>query len=140
MRKIELPSEGLAKELQRHLQERKFAVQNRSSETIQFPDDMKPSEWSTLKSAIEKWASGRQLKVVESLRIESSQTTKEKSKAQEDERLAEVKKLDSFTPQMAEQRYKYLQRKPIGELTVAEYDERLALAQRGWKRDRKEGN
>jgi len=43
----------------------------------------------------------------------------------------EVKKrLDSFTPQMAEERYDYLSKKPISELTDAEYEERLALAEK----------
>jgi ketosteroid isomerase-like protein len=40
------------------------------------------------------------------------------------------KKLDSLTPQMAEERYNYLSGKPISELTDAEYEERLALAER----------
>jgi len=40
------------------------------------------------------------------------------------------RKLDSLSPQMAEERYKYLSSRPIGELTDAEYDERLALAQK----------
>ena len=39
-------------------------------------------------------------------------------------------KLDSLTPQMAEERYNYLSGKPISELTDAEYEERLALAER----------
>ena len=138
MRKIELPSEALAKELQSHLQERKFAIHDRASATIQFPDDMKPSEWSRLKGAVEKWASGKQLKVVESLRLQSLQSTRVESREKEAERSAEMKKkIDSLTPQMAEQRYNYLQSRPIGELTDVEYDERLALAQLDFKKGRK---
>ncbi len=99
---------------------------------------MKPSEWSSLKGVVEKWASGKQLKVVESLRLQSLQPTKGESKEKEVDRSAEVKKkIDSLTPQMAEQRYNYLQSRPIGELTDAEYDERLALAQRDFKKGRK---
>jgi len=40
------------------------------------------------------------------------------------------KKLDGLTPQMAEERYDYLSTKPISELTDAEYEERLALAEK----------
>ncbi|MGP8125890.1 MAG: nuclear transport factor 2 family protein [Nitrososphaerales archaeon] len=40
------------------------------------------------------------------------------------------KKLDGLTPQMAEERYDYLSRRPISELTDAEYEERLALAEK----------
>jgi hypothetical protein len=47
-------------------------------------------------------------------------------------RLEEVvkKKLDGLTPQMVEERYDYLSTKPISELTDAEYEERLALAEK----------
>jgi hypothetical protein len=141
LRKIELPSEALAKELQIYLQARRFAIQGRASASIQFPEDMKPSEWSTIKAVVEKWAGGRQLKVVESLKLESTQSAKLESDEEEADRLSEVKKkLDSLTPEMAEQRYNYLQSRPIGELTDAEYDERLELAQRDWKKIRKQGD
>jgi hypothetical protein len=40
------------------------------------------------------------------------------------------KKLDGLTPQMAEERYNYLSSRPISELTDAEYEERLALAEK----------
>jgi ketosteroid isomerase-like protein len=40
------------------------------------------------------------------------------------------KKLEGITPQMAEERYNYLSRKPISELTDDEYEERLALAKK----------
>jgi len=40
------------------------------------------------------------------------------------------KKVDGFTRQMAEERYDYLSRKPITDLTDAEYGERLALAKK----------
>jgi hypothetical protein len=40
------------------------------------------------------------------------------------------KKLDGLTPQMAEERYNYLSGRPISELTDAEYEERLALAEK----------
>jgi len=99
---------------------------------------MRPLEWSSLKGAVEKWASGKQLKVVESLKLQSLQPTRVESKEKEADRSAELKKkVDSLTPQMAEQRYNYLQNKPIGELTDEEYDERLALAQRDFKKGRK---
>jgi hypothetical protein len=141
LKKIELPSEALAKELQRHLQERRFPIHDRVIETILVPDDLKPSEWSSLKGTVEKWASGKQLKVVESLKLQPLEPTKkDESNEKEVERLSEVKKkLDSLTPEMAEQRYNYLQNLPIGELTDEEYDERLELALRDWKKDRKQG-
>ena len=40
------------------------------------------------------------------------------------------KRLDSLSPQMAEERYEYLSAKRLGELTDAEYEERLALVER----------
>ena len=54
----------------------------------------------------------------------------------------EVKrKLDGITPQMAKERYDYLSRKQISELTDAEYEERLKLAEELSKRaDMKTGD
>lgn len=55
-------------------------------------------------------------------------TQKEVDQKESDEELK--KKLDSLSPQAAEERYQYLSSRPIAELTDAEYGERLALAQR----------
>ncbi len=131
MREIELPSEELAEELQKHLQETRFAgaTHGKGERTVQFPDNMNVLQWSSLKGTIEKWAKGKRLEVVESLRLESmapeaAPETTDSEEAKEDVK----KKLESFTPQMAQERLKYLQSKPFSELTDAEYEERLALA------------
>jgi hypothetical protein len=146
LRKIELPSEQLAEELQKHLQDNKFTVASydKARRTIQFPDNMNPSQWAHLKGTVEKWAKGRRLDVVESLKLQSRpEATQEKAKPKElDEEGkkkldAEVKKkLETLTPQKAEERYNYLQSKSVTELTDAEFEERLALAQRGSGKDK----
>jgi hypothetical protein len=137
LKKIELPSEALAKELQRHLLERKFAIKDRATTTLRFPDEMKSSEWSSVKAAVEKWASGKHLESVESIKLQPLQPAKreKEDKEKEVDKQGELrKKIDGLTPQMAEERYNYLQSKPIGELTDEEYDERLELAQRDFKK------
>ena len=62
-------------------------------------------------------------------KLEKGETTEESVnwRALEEEA---TKKLDGFTRQMAEERYDYLSSRPISELTDAEYEERLALAER----------
>lgn len=102
---------------------------------------MRSSEWSSLRGTVEKWASGRQLDISESMKLESPKPVKEDNKGSEalTEKQAELKKkLAKLSPQMAEERYNYLQNKPIGELTDEEYDERLELAQRNFKKERKQ--
>ena len=44
------------------------------------------------------------------------------------------RRVDSYTPEEAEERYNYLSGKPITELSDAEYEERLALANRPSKK------
>jgi hypothetical protein len=137
LKKIELPSEALAKELQKFLQDRRFVVEDRASASILFPDEMKPSDWSNLKSVVDKWGRGRQLEVVESLRLQPVKRPKPETEDKEkeaDTHAELVKKIDSMGPDKAEERYNYLQNKPIRELTDAEYDERLELAQRNFKK------
>lgn len=132
MRKIELPSEELAEELHSHLQERRFtgASYDKARKTIQFPDDMNPSQWSGLRGMVEKWAKGRHLEVEESLKLLSPRPEEPQRKANTREQEAELKKrLEGLTPQKAQERYNYLQSKPFSELTDEEYEERLALAQ-----------
>jgi len=132
LRKIELPSEELAEELQKHLQDRRFtgASYDEARKAIQFPDSMNPSQWSSLRDTVEKWAKGRQMEVVESLVVQPRpEAPQEKAKPNELE--AEAKKrLESLTPQEAEERYNYLLGRSVSELTDAEFEERLALAQR----------
>jgi len=133
LRKIELPSEELAEELQRHLQDRKFtgASYDKARRTIQFPDDMNPSQWSSLKDTVEKWARGRRIEVIESLRLQPARPEARQGSVKPKELEADVKKkLEKLTPQKAEERYNYLQGKSVSELTDAEFEERLALAQR----------
>ncbi len=112
-------------------------VEDRTSASILFPSEMKPSDWSNLKSVVDKWGRGRQLEVVESLRLQPLKRPKPETEDKEEEAdtHAELaKKIDSMGPDKAEERYNYLQNKPIRELTDAEYDERLELAQRNFKK------
>lgn len=91
---------------------------------------MNPSQWSSLKGTVEKWAKGRRLEVVESLKLQPPRPEATQGKVKSKELEAEMKeKLEGLTPQKAEERYNYLQSKLFSELTDAEYDERLALAQ-----------
>jgi hypothetical protein len=132
LRKIELPSEELAEELQRHLQDRRFtdASYDEARKAIQFPDDMNPSQWSSLRDTVEKWAKGKQMEVVESLELHPRPEAPQE-KAKPNEREAEAKKkLEGLTPKEAEERYNHLLSKSVSELTDAEFEERLALAQR----------
>ncbi|MDA4113751.1 MAG: hypothetical protein OK474_06870 [Thaumarchaeota archaeon] len=136
MRKIELPSEELAEELQSHLQDKRFtgSTYDKGRRTIQFPDNMNTLQWSSLRGTVEKWAKGRHLEVVESLKLQSTRSEETQVRADPKELEAEVKKkLERLTPETAEERYKYLQSRPISELTEAEFNERLALAQRSDK-------
>ena len=141
MRKIELPSEKLAEELQRHLQDKRFAgaTFDDARKVIQFPERMNPSQWSSLRDTVEKWAKGKRMEVVESLELHPRpEAAEEESKPNEPETEAKKKleeeakkKLESLTPKEAEERYNLLLSKSVSELTDAEFEERLALAQRG---------
>lgn len=141
MRKIELPSEELAEELQRHLQDKRFAgaTFDDARTVIQFPEHMNPSQWSSLRDTVEKWAKGKRMEVVESLELHPRpEAAEEESKPNELETEAKKKleeeakkKLESLTPKEAEERYNLLLSKSVSELTDAEFEERLALAQRG---------
>ena len=91
-----------------------------------------PSQWTSIRGTVEKWAKGRNLEVLESLTLQSPRPEAQ-GKANPKEIEAEVKKrLEKLEPQKAEERYNYLRGKPISELTDAEFEERLALAQRKW--------
>jgi hypothetical protein len=92
---------------------------------------MGSSQWSILRSTVEKWAKGRRLEVVESLKLQPLKPEATQAEVNPKEVQEEVKKrLEGLTPQKAEERYNYLQSRPISELTDAEIEERLALAQR----------
>ena len=133
MRKIELPSEELAEELQTLLHEKRFtgSTYDKARRTIQFPDSMDSSQWSSLRSAVEKWGKGRRLEVVESLRLQYHKPDAAQARVDPKTLQAEVKKkVDGLSSQKAEERYLYLSSKPLSELSDAEYQERLALAQR----------
>jgi len=140
LKKVELPSEAAAKELQGYLEEKRFTIHDRNGDTIEFAQNMKPFEWARLVDIVEKWASKKQMKVDESLKLQfiESETREDKDKAQIDKSQIDAsqlkKKLDSLSSEMAEQRYNYLQSKPISELTDEEYEERLILAQRDFRK------
>lgn len=133
MRRIELPNEELAEELQKHLENGKFpgSTCDKARKSVEFAAEMSSSQWSALKAEVERWAKGRRLEAVESLTLQFARPQESLARAQPSGQDAGVKKrLESLTPQQAEQRFNYLQSKPFSELTDAEYDERLALAER----------
>jgi hypothetical protein len=139
LRKIELPSEALAEELRDHLQDKRFTVANydKAHRTLQFPDNMNPSQWVSLRSTVEKWTSGRNLEAVESLKLQYLRPDAKQERAspipgpsQKELKAEATKKTENLTPDKAEERYRYLQSIPISELSDAEIAERLALA--GW--------
>lgn len=133
MRRIEVPSEDLAVDLQKHLQERRFpsATYDKGRRALQYQDSLNPSEWSNIRTAAEKWAKGRNLEVSESIRFYFNRPEPTQQKPEPTVDKAELKKrLDTLSPEKAEERYKYLSSKPFSELTEAEYQERLELAQR----------
>ena len=144
MRRIELPSNELVLELQRHLQQKRFPVGafDKGRRELQFPDSMNQSEWSNIKAEAEKWAKGKNLEVSETIRLQGhkSEQAQEREEPEVDpkEQAAELKKrLDGLTPEKAEQRYNYLASKPLSELSDVEYQERIALAARASMKQKK---
>jgi len=129
--KIELSSEELAEELQRHLEEKRFAgaSYDKAQRTIEFPEDMSPAQWASLRGTVEKWARGRKLEIEESLKIRSQPEAAQAKTSSKEEEAVLRRRLEALTPKEAEARYDYLQRKPFSELTDEEYEERLVLAQ-----------
>lgn len=129
--KIELPSDELAEELQKRLQERKIAgaTYDKARKTIEFPEEMSLVQWSSVRGTVEKWVKARNLEVEDSMKIRfGPEAPADKPRSREQE--AELKKrLAGLTPQKAEERYNFLQSKPFSELTDEEYEERLVLAQ-----------
>ena len=132
MRRIELPSEKLASELQRHLQDKRYrgSIEDGSRNVIEF-EDMSLSQWIGLTSTVEKWARGRQYEVIQTLELRAVAVEPRQDEVQRKAIEVEVKKkVDALSPQTAEERYNYLSSKPISELTEEEAEERLALAQK----------
>jgi hypothetical protein len=130
--KIELSSEELAEELQKHLQDMRFmgGSYDQARRTIEFSDDLSPAQWASLRGTVEKWARGKNLGIEESLKIQAPVPEEPQAKERAREQQAEVKKrLAGLTLQEAEARFNFLQSKPFSELTDAEYQERLALAE-----------
>jgi hypothetical protein len=137
MKRIEVPSEELALELQKHLQEKRLPVgsYDKGRRTLQFPDGMNPSEWSNLRGVVEKWAKGRSLEVSEMIRLLQNrpEQAQAKAEAKQEPKLDSQelkKKLDGLSPEKALERFNYLSSKSWSDLTDAEYQERLELAQR----------
>ena len=130
--KIELPSDELAEELQKHLLEKKHmsASYDKERKTIEFPEEMSLVQWSSVRGTVEKWVKGRSLEVEDTLKIRSAAPEAAQEKPRSREEAAELKRrLDAMTLKEAEARYNYLQGKAFSELTDEEYEERLALAQ-----------
>jgi hypothetical protein len=158
LRRIELPSEDLAEELRGHLEGKRYRdlTYDKARRAIYFPDDVDPSQWSGVTATVEKWARGKNLEVVASMRLqyhkgegapprtESKGEPRGEPKGEQkaDESAADPrvlaadakKKVDGLTPEKAEARYLYLSSKPLGELTDAEYQERITLAQRSFEK------
>lgn len=133
MKEIEVPSEELADELQRHLKDTRFAggTYDKERRTIQFSDNMNVLQWSSLRGTVEKWAKGKKLEVVELLRLEPlpTEAAPMASVVQKSVNEDVKKRLEGLTPETARERLSLLQSKPFSELTDAEYEERLALTQ-----------
>lgn len=130
--KIELPSEELAEELQKHLLEKKIvgASYDKARKTIEFQEEMSLVQWSSVRGTVEKWVKGRNLEVEDSLKIQTTTPEAAPEHPRSREAAAEMKeRLDSMTPKEAGARYNYLQGKAFSELTDEEYEERLALAE-----------
>jgi hypothetical protein len=130
--KIELSSEELAEELQKHLESKRFTggSYDKVSRTIEFSDDLSPAQWASLRGTVEKWARDRKLEIEESLKIQTPIPEEPQAKERAMEQQAEMKKrLAALTLQEAEARFNFLQSRPFSELTDAEYEERLALAE-----------
>ncbi|MDG6925692.1 MAG: hypothetical protein JRN09_03980 [Nitrososphaerota archaeon] len=138
MKTIEAPSEEMAKELQAHLLEKKLRspVYPGTGTTIEFPENMNAAQWLGVAGVVEKWAKGRQLDVVQSLRVVRPQATQPHDAGPADaEKTARLeadakKRVEVLSPEEAEERYSYLSSKPLTELTEEESQERLLLAQR----------
>jgi hypothetical protein len=130
--KIELSSEELAEELQKYLQEKRVTggSYDQARRTIEFSDDLSPAQWASLRGTVEKWARGKKLEIEESIKIQAPIPEEPQAKERAREQQAEIKKrLAALTLQEAEARFNFLQGKPFSELTDAEYEERLALAE-----------
>ena len=130
--KIELPSDELAEELQKHLLGKKIvgASYDKERKTIEFPEEMSLVQWSGVRGTVEKWVKGRNLEVEDTLKILSTAPEAAQEKPRSSEEAAELKKrLEAMTHTEAEARYNYLQGKAFSELTDEEYEERLALAE-----------
>lgn len=129
--RIELSSEELAEELQKHLQDKRFkdGTYDKARRTIEFSDELRPVQWASLRGTVEKWARDRNLEIEESLKIKAPVPEEPQAKEKAAEQQEEMKKrLAGLTLQEAEARFNFLQSKPFSELTDAEYEERLALA------------
>lgn len=131
----------MAQELQKHLQQRHFPGGNfdKGRREVQYPDGMRESEWSNIKAEVERWAKEKGLESSDVLKLQPRKAEQTQSKAEPkkepamdpEEIKAEVKKrLDSYTPEKAEERYNYLLSKPLMELNDVDYQERIALAAR----------
>lgn len=139
MRTIEAPSEELAKALHSHLLEKKIrgSVYSGTGEIIEFPENMSLAQWLGIVGVVEKWARGRELETVQSLRVqkppEPEELVDDRPASAEDTSKLEAeakKKVDDLSSDKAEERYIYLSNKPLTELTDQEFQERLLLAQR----------
>jgi predicted Fe-S protein YdhL (DUF1289 family) len=140
MKRIELPSNELAQELQKHLQQKHFPSGNfdKGRRELQFQDGMRESEWSNLKGEVQRWAKEKDLEQSEVLKVQPHKAEQAQTKAEPkesnldpEEIKAEVKKrLASYSPEKAEERYNYLLSKPVMELNDVEFQERIALAAR----------
>lgn len=134
LKRIELPSHELAEELLRHLEASgpEGVSYTLAGSAVEVPDDTASQQWSGLREAVAAWSRGKRLEMSESIKLKGKplipQFTPSKDVA---------KKLDGMTPEQAEARFSYLQEKPFSELSDAEYEERLALADSLSKKQRK---
>jgi hypothetical protein len=132
LRKIEAPSQELAKELSAHLQEKRIrgSLYDGAGKTLEFPDDLNLTQWLAVVSTIEKWAREKQIEVDYSVRLQPTSRNTPAEAADTAKLETEAKKrVGELSPEKAEARYNYLSSKPLTELTDEEFQERLLLAQ-----------
>ena len=125
MKRIDLPSKELADELREHLESSGpgGVALSLAGASLEVPDVTPAPLWSAVRDAVEEWSKGKRLEMSESIRLKAKPLVPQFTPSKE-----VTTKLHGMSPAEAEARFSYLQSKPFSELSDAEYEERLALA------------
>lgn len=124
-KRIELPSHELAEELRKHLEKSgpEGVSYSMAGSSVDVAEETPSPQWSGVREAVAAWSKGKRLEMSESIKLKGRPLIPQFTPSKD-----VTKKLDSMTPDQAEARFTYLQEKPFSELSDAEYEERLALA------------